>query len=129
MQNEKDYLGAQGATVGVTAGSIAPDAASHVGHTRGPWQVEGDISDNPRRAIQARAFDDSWKNVVDRVRGGSRAETLANAHLIAAAPELYANLRGILAIPGVRAAIQKSVYGSIEYAADDAIAKAEGRSA
>lgn len=51
--------------------------------TPGPWRRDG-------RAIEARAFDGSWRYICDKVRGGSPESSDANAHLIAAAPDLYA---------------------------------------
>lgn len=51
----------------------------------------------------------------------------ADARLIAAAPDLYGVLVGILAIPGVRDLVGRHIFGSLIFVADEAIAKVEGR--
>lgn len=54
--------------------------------TPGPWQIDPGTAG----AVEARAFDGSWKYIVDRTRGGSPVEAESNARLIAAAPNLLA---------------------------------------
>ena len=56
-------------------------------HTPGPWQLRSD------RGIEGKSFDGMWKNICDKVRGGSPGEADANTRLIVAAPELLAALR------------------------------------
>ena len=58
-------------------------------HTKGPWRAEG----KAMKAVEAQAFDGSWKYVVDRVRGGNPTEAKCNQSLIAAAPDLLAALK------------------------------------
>ena len=59
--------------------------------TKGPWRLDG-----TSRAVEATAFDGSWKYVCDKVRGGSAEQADTNARLIAAAPEMYEALRYVL---------------------------------
>ena len=87
--NEKN-LGADAAEV-VSAGSIASDAASHVAptHTPGPWTV------NALENINVGGVFLSDGNTVGRDGGfdGCVYMPLADAHLIAAAPELLEALK------------------------------------
>lgn len=62
-------------------------------HTPGPWRIDPNTSPEAGRAIEAQAFDGSWKYVTVRVRGGSVAQSEANARLIAASPDLLNALR------------------------------------
>ncbi len=84
-------------------------------HTPGPWTVID-------------PYGDEFGVQMGRTGGFlvPGANTEANARLIAAAPELLDTLRGLLAIPEVRQTAERSVFGSLVWAADDAIAKAEG---
>lgn len=59
-------------------------------HTPGPWTMVG-------REIFGNAFDQSARLICDRVRGGSPQAADANARLIAAAPEMLAVLKDIIA--------------------------------
>jgi hypothetical protein len=103
-------------------------------HTRGPWTI------GPRREILGQAFDDSARNICDKVRGGSPEAADANARLIAAAPELLDSLKRVLA--GFEANVfQRNIDGDGESGwaikfmphlmaladATRAIAKAEGQ--
>ena len=83
-------------------------------HTPGPWEYSTD---------NARVYHEESNICVARCAGdtfdaNSFAECLANAWLIAAAPELLEALRSLLLAPGQPCA---------ELAARAAIAKAEGR--
>lgn len=107
-----------------------------VARTPGLWRIDANTSPAAGRAIEARAFDGSWRYVVERVRGGSPEQAEANARLIAAAPELLAACQRMLAChqAGMDAA-QSSASTFVEKrcecgACDEAraaVAKAEGR--
>lgn len=56
-------------------------------HTPGPWRLDG------KRAVEAQAFDGSWKHIASPIRGGSPEQADANATLIAAAPDLLKELK------------------------------------
>lgn len=99
-------------------GPVARDAAT-ARHTPGPWKWF-DYPDG-RKLLVAPAC------AVIHCPDAPMEVAPPDAHLIAAAPELYGCLRGLLALPGVREAAQKSVFGSLVYNADAALAKAEGR--
>jgi hypothetical protein len=88
MKDEK-HLGADAAAV-VSAGSIASPQLTHAAptHTPGPWHVD------KIAAITSFYVTDNYGDDIARVQGGS-ASSGANAHLIAAAPEMYAVLREI----------------------------------
>ncbi len=73
-----------------TSSRTAPANESQSQHTPGPW-VTGPLGSS--RGVEAQAFDGSWKNICDKVRGGNPIEAKANAHLIAAAPDLLAALK------------------------------------
>ena len=91
-------------------------------HTGAPWRAGHDGS------IEARCFTGEWKNVCDRVRGGSPQETAANRHLIAAAPELLATCGEFVAMyADVMDIVGETVRQKLARAAA-AIAKAEGAS-
>lgn len=62
------------------------------GHTAGPWKLDGS------RRVLGKAFDDSYKSIVDQVRGGSPETADANARLIAAAPDLFEACNGLLGL-------------------------------
>lgn len=81
-------------------GASAPDASTaqhaegpHASapFTPGPWRIDLH-GEGPNRnklfAIEAKDHYGIMRWVVDRVRGGNKQQTLANAHLIAAAPSL-----------------------------------------
>lgn len=108
------------------------------GHTPGPWQVD------PRYPIDVQTadgkqevctpfYEGSRGNVINPVTGVALyGEALANARLIAAAPELLGALVGMLEIYGVREQhIEREPFASsteVECcnAARAAIAKAKG---
>lgn len=77
-------------TLGRTELTSAPVSDDQVSHTPGPWHV----SDG---RVVAKAFDGSYKNVCDKVRGGSPDHANGNALLIAHAPEMFEALRRIVA--------------------------------
>ncbi len=88
-------------------------------HTLGPWTV------GPLRAILGRAFTLAPTQIVDKVRGGSMEAADANAHLIAAAPDLFVALRDVLNVIAADDLIPETV--SYMRQARAAIAKAENR--
>ncbi len=93
-------------------------------HTPAPWVVRIDGS------IDARAFDGSWKNICDKVRGGSPEQAKANKLLISVAPDLLESCKAAFH------ALKSYEHGNsaTDLAAEIAellanvIAKAEGRS-
>lgn len=94
-------------------------------HTPGPWARSGGgfvVVAPPERGTRL--------TVTDYVRGGTREQQIANASLIAAAPDLLAALKAMVgSYDGLRDALTcKTVIGKLA-AADAAISKAEGRDA
>lgn len=57
-------------------------------HTRTPWRRDG----KTRRAVEARAFDGSWRFICEKIRGGTKEEAEANVKLIVASPELLVTM-------------------------------------
>lgn len=68
------------------------ETTTHVSWTPGQWRKAPGID----RAIEAQAFDGSWRYVVQRVRGQSGDQAEANARLIVAAPRLALVLRDLV---------------------------------
>jgi hypothetical protein len=112
MKDEK-HLGADAAAV-VSAGSIERDQLSHAAptHTPGPWVVRyiegggydtlssayrilhGPDEDNDRVCeVDTRDYDDRIEDEDTHYGVETSARAEANAHLIAAAPEMYAALK------------------------------------
>ena len=119
----KKALGAQSATEDVSTGASAPDVASHAAHTPGPWRwfVSDSIdTSQPHIKTIVGANGQGFALTV----GLYMQEDAANAHLIAAAPDLLAALKAVIAnhCPNDR------VFCGSCSAARDIIAKAEGRS-
>lgn len=84
-KKEQEHLGGDDAHGGRRdLGTVAPDAAPHVAHTPGPWLTYYSAMFPPSMWVGIRGMN------VARVLTGNRtkAEAEANAHLIAAAPEL-----------------------------------------
>lgn len=105
------------------------------GHTPGPWRLSHSGYANAPFAILSSVREPQWKSkhpyiacdVIGEVfqdESPKHKEQEANARLIAAAPELLAALRKLKAL-----AVEKGLweFGEV-YAAEKAIAKAEGRS-
>jgi len=103
MSDEKD-LGAQSATEGVAAGSIVSDAAPHAAprHTPGLWTVAGRDGEV---IAPCHEHHDCHKTIVfgsglyppgDYLKCSTGPHTIANAHLIAAAPELLAACQALM---------------------------------
>jgi hypothetical protein len=117
-QEEQEYVGAQGATEGATAGSIAPDAA-----IARRWIVDGRV-----KRCEVGGF--------LMIRDGANEPPLAyvawhrDAHLMAAAQELYAALK---ALTGATLRADNPSDMGVSHDAPEmisaraAIAKAEGR--
>lgn len=101
-------------------------------HTPGEWFLDDRTYQNsPAKMLDIRADVDGQKHIVAVVDiCGSRItkeERIANAHLIAAAPELLASLVECYALLStIDCKIPDEQYGVITRAAD-AIAKAEGK--
>lgn len=91
-------------------------------HTPGPWRMTldefGDYTIQPQHEELAIA---AVVNGEMRRMGGQSGEHEANARLIAAAPDLFAALMGIMSNPGGRCTAEQWRAGI------DALAKAEGR--
>lgn len=139
-ENEK-ILGADAAAVGNDT-AVAPAAASHAAHTPGPWTLRlwmvetahgkiPNVNNDGGRYVMA---EDGRIALVDCrtdfKRGGHLtvcAERDANAHLIAAAPELLEALKAALLIMR-HVCTELGVEHCVRCKAAAAIAKAEGRS-
>ena len=131
----KKTLGAQSATAVETASPIAPDAAT-TRHTPGPWgarfsEMGGyDCMTHAWRVGPQRGLPAISVCTIDLSSYGQRAcdfdfkneQAEADAHLIAAAPEMYEALRDAVAALGGR----RNYVGPQSVL--NAIAKAEGRS-
>jgi hypothetical protein len=114
-------LGAQSATAVDTAGNVRRDQLSHAAPTPGPWAV------SPRLEGHVFAGDELIAGCMGHSRNfddaGLRDRQIANARLIAAAPELLSVVRAYVAA----CKEQDIKLGSITGDALAAIAKAEGR--
>ncbi len=104
----------------------SPSHASTTSHTPGPWQTG---------AMSVSVSDKNYANVA--VCGGkyrSTAEKIANARLIAAAPDMLAALGGAVVIietcgwPDAASPALRAEFDKRRAAIIAAIAKAEGRS-
>lgn len=73
-----------------TAGDARSSARPERAHTPGPWEISFEA---PRWIIQARGV--IGKQAVAYLMGGDYIALAANAHMIAAAPELLASLREV----------------------------------
>ena len=65
-------------------------------YTKGPWRIDLHGDHYKMFAVEAQDFSGTWRWVVDRVRGGNKQQTQANAKLIACAPELAEMLLSML---------------------------------
>lgn len=135
-ENAKNDLGAD-AAAGAGAGSSAPDQLTHAAptFTPGPWKAgRADM------ATIVDGFDSKWiygpGEVEDcryiAVASGRECEwpeVMANAHLIASAPDLYAALTALalLAYAPTDARVWNRTLGDIRQQVEAALAKAEGR--
>lgn len=102
-------------------------------HTQGPWE----IFEHPKRVEwevrkSASGDPDDWWFIATIYDGAEGASAEANAHLIAAAPEMYAALR--MALTAIVEDLEEIGYeeqdiadNEIVKACRDAIAKAEGK--
>lgn len=87
-------------------------------HTPGPWVVGGCDAEHPSRVLVS-----AKDGQVDIYGADHMNETMANARLITAAPEMLAALRALVH----RCEDLGIVYEPVFATADAAIAKAEGR--
>jgi hypothetical protein len=94
-----------------------------IGHTPGPWVVEGDVASLP---------DDIGVSIVNREHDGNDWDVAlvhsseANANLIAAAPDMLQALRMLLQAYGPSSGWSQGARDAWE-AAEAAVARAEGR--
>lgn len=65
-------------------------------HTPGPWSIEWNHQSNTPDFIRV-FVDGEMQDIVEMSGEGKDLETLANAHLIASAPDLLSALRFLLA--------------------------------
>jgi hypothetical protein len=65
-------------------------------HTPGPWAIEWDHQCNTPEFIRAFVYGE-MQDIVEMSGEGKDSETLANANLIASAPDLLSALRFLLA--------------------------------
>jgi hypothetical protein len=86
-------------------------------HTPGPWQYNGFVTDSDFSGWRV-YLPTKYRRAIT-VEGTSAAEADANARLIAAAPDLLAALKAVVAFTGA--------HGGPYADARAAIAKAEGR--
>lgn len=119
-------LGADAAAVDTARSAEAASPASHVGHTPGPWTV-----DHPHvRAAHTAAKNEGRHHSVASVSTNRRVfatgEATANAHLIAAAPDLYNALK-LAECVYRKNVVAVGEPSSVLDAMQAAIAKAEGR--
>lgn len=135
-EQEKEFVGAD-ATAVESAGSIVSDAASHVApHTPGPWMVATDVYGRLDISVFAKKV--RYDSRVAMINGKEsrddiappREVALANAHLIAAAPEMLEALKNLLgeAAPFVGYAAAGNRLNAARDRAATVILKAEGRS-
>lgn len=106
------HLGAQSATGVVSAGSIASYAAT-ARHTPGPWRVVSDFV-GPFRVVNEK------DSTIAAAGYTNSSEAMANAELIAAAPELLEALKDCVSgLADMEPKLEARIHA--------AIAKAEGR--
>ena len=67
------------------------------GHTPGPWEIGSEVDVTGRRSVSGKGWV-RFAEVITRMSGDSEdcTDGLANANLIAAAPDLLENLEAIL---------------------------------
>lgn len=97
--------------------------AARPAHTPGPWTV------NPIRPVQVATDADTPQLVATAVADGDPYTAIADARLIAAAPELLEALHQLIVVIGLTAIKYKSDLDTVQEAVDEAravIAKATG---
>lgn len=153
MTTETDNLITQAINAAAKLGKRHGESAAGAQHTPGPWRVSGccyirnphkdnwlhepiietiDAATNPRPSV---ATVNCRRELTEHEASKPDAETLANARLIAAAPELLSALRGLLDqleavgiyIEGEDSGQWQGAEGLSFNPAAEAIAKAEGR--
>lgn len=87
-------------------------------HAPGPWEMAGPVG----RAVWIQS---EARSNIAAVHGAYTDEGLANARLIASAPELLEIVRELCAYAG---GMEYDTYRSFVKRADEVLAKAEGRS-
>jgi hypothetical protein len=95
----------------------ACDRSREAKFTKGPWSFKPDIENSFDLGAIVAANDWTVANIMADCTSASEAEPTANAHLIAAAPELYETLSAIL----------PSLVGLFRTRAEEVLAQAEGK--
>jgi hypothetical protein len=93
-------------------------------HTPGPWKCHDyETVDGMRYTIDAGDYQvcEGWLDM-----GPLQDQAVANARLIASAPEMYEALAGILAVAGFPVSGKENFWAAIDRA-KQALAKAEGK--
>jgi hypothetical protein len=94
-------------------------------HTPGPWKVAGQYRAHHQDEVRLRIDGPKGYIALTEPYNGSNKEIVANAHLIAAAPDLLEALEKILVLNATQGVGYDEWEGATEMA-DKAIAKAEG---
>ena len=103
-------------------------------HTPGPWRATRDQDSRGNHCWRIDAPSVSLLAVLTYQNAGARAEGIADAHLIAAAPDLLAALEAVLAHEGERdispigTELDSAELERAKNAARAAIARAKGKS-
>lgn len=101
-------------------------------HTPGPWEIGRSYSSTHATPIRWQGENLAWVCGLDSAHEFSKEQTMANARLIASAPELLAALRVILDATGAAFTCMNAEHPSFpaiktaHTAAKNAIAKAKG---
>jgi len=101
-----------------------------VAHTPGPWKSDRGVDDDPTRCFVTQAIQGQPEYVIAEIQNGAPGDCLetevANARLIAAAPDLLLASREILSNYGPPSEYDQP-YREMWERLSTAIAKAEGR--
>lgn len=94
-------------------------------HTPGPWKVVGQYRAHHQDEVRLRIDGPKGYIALTEPYNGSNKEIVANAHLIAAAPDLLEAAVHLLSLNHTQGVTQEQ-YELAEQELDSAIAKAEG---
>lgn len=99
MKNEEKHVGADAAE-GDKGMATSADLSATARHTPGPWRIDREeFNDGDRKQIPlvSHGVGREGYGIADVRHWSGHEENWANAHLIAAAPELYEALKDVLA--------------------------------